>query len=348
MKGRDLMTDGILVSALLTALVAGSVITVFALVTGRLSKPGTFKGKPRILLSYLFFILFSGGAAFLVAMIWGMTPSEIVDGVRTWVSDVLSDNIGPITGSVITVMVAMAVVRLSAYTLKAIGEKESPTKQRRQTISKVLQSILRYTVLIITGIVILSMWGVDVAPALAGLGIIGLVIGLGAQKLIGDVINGFFIIFEQHYNVGERVEIQGYKGDVIDIGLKTTKVMGWKGDVRIFNNGDISSVTNFSRHFSVATAPFSISYESDMQKTIDILTSALKDTKERFPVVIDDPVVLGVTNLADSAVEMLVTCKTEAEQHYAVERYLKQRIKEILDENAIEIPFPQIVVSNKD
>jgi moderate conductance mechanosensitive channel len=331
----------------LSAIIFLIVIGIFILINKLIEKhQDTFK-KRVILMLYIIDLLLSLSAMVTIALIWGMSITTITQGLSTFAGSVVGDNLGALTGSIIAIMVALFIMRVSVYTLKRIGEKDSPSKGRRQTIAKLLQSIVKYTVTIVLTIVILSMWGADVAPALAGLGILGLVIGLGAQKLIADIINGFFIIFEQHFNVGERVEIQGFKGDVVDIGLKTTKVMSWKGDLRIFNNGDISSVTNFSRRFSIAIAPFSISYESNMQATIDLLTDALKDTMDKFPVVLENPVVLGVTNLNDSGVDMSVICKTESEQHYAVERYLRQRIKEILDDHNIEIPFPQIVVSNK-
>ncbi|MCF7933112.1 MAG: mechanosensitive ion channel family protein [Acholeplasmataceae bacterium] len=337
-----------IIRVLLTALISVIVIGIFVLINKFIERHQDALKKQVILVLYIIDLVLSLAAMATIALIWGVSIQTMTDSVNSFIRSVVGDNLGALTGSVIVIMIALFIMRVSVYTLKRIGEKESPSKGRRQTIAKVLQSIVKYTVTIISAIIILSMWGVDVAPALAGLGILGLVIGLGAQKLIADIINGFFIIFEQHFNVGERVEIQGFKGDVIDIGLKTTKVMSWKGEVKIFNNGDISSVTNFSRKFSMAIAPFSISYESNMQATIDLLTEALKDVKNKFPVVLEDPIVLGVTNLNDSGVDMSVICKTESEQHYAVERYLKQRIKEILDEHNIEIPFPQIVVSNKE
>ncbi len=305
----------------LTALIAIVLIALFFFMNKTIDKRQDTLKKRGILMLYLLYVLLIVAAVIIVALIWGVAMMTLVNEILFFLRHVIGDNLGALTGSFIAVLVALFVMRASVYTLRRIGEKDSPSKQRRLTIAKLLQSIVKYTVTIITVIVVLSMWGADVAPALAGLGILGLVIGLGAQKLIADIINGFFIIFEQHFNVGERVEIQGFKGDVIDIGLKTTKVMSWKGEVKIFNNGDISSVTNFSRRFSMAVAPFSISYESNMQATIDLLSSALKDTKDKFPVVLEDPVVLGVTKPKRQYVDMSVICKPETEQHYAVERY---------------------------
>ena len=96
------------------------------------------------------------------------------------------------------------------------------------TIDKVIISLTRYVVIIIAVVAILGLLGADVMPALAGLGIAGLVLGLGAQKLITDFISGLFIIIEHHFDVGDIVEFGGFKGEVIDLGLKTTKIRNWR------------------------------------------------------------------------------------------------------------------------
>jgi small conductance mechanosensitive channel len=193
-------------------------------------------------------------------------------------------------------------------------------------------------------LVILSIWGVDVLPALAGLGILGLVVGLGAQSLIKDLIAGFFIIFEHHFDVGDVVEINGFKGRVIDIGLKTTRVQNWKNDIKIFSNGNITESINYSLADSFAVIEFGISYGSDIQRTLELLEQELPKHMDKLPDLIDIPKVLGVTDLASSSVNIRVIAKTNPETQYAVERKLRQAIKELLDENGIEIPFPQVVV----
>jgi small conductance mechanosensitive channel len=209
---------------------------------------------------------------------------------------------------------------------------------------KVTNSLINYVVKIIAFLVILSIWGVDVLPALAGLGILGLVVGLGAQSLIKDLIAGFFIIFEHHFDIDDVVEINGFKGRVIDIGLKTTRVQNWKNDIKIFSNGSISEPINYSVANSMAIVEFGIAYHEDIQKTIDLLNQELPKYKALLPELLEIPTVLGVTDLASSSVNIRVICKTLPESQYNAERKLRQGIKEILDANGIEIPFPQVVV----
>ena len=257
----------------------------------------------------------------------------------------LAASVGRFVSSALVLFIALLILRISKITLKRIGQRPSPNQRRKRTVARVIRSITKYTIWLIAILIILSLWGVNVAPALAGLGIMGLVIGLGAQKFINDLIAGFFIIFEHHFDVGDKIEVKGFKGEVVDIGLKTTKIKNWKNEILILSNGEVTSLINFSKDISVAAVEFGIAYKEDMQKVIDLLNLELPKIKDLFPQIIEDPKVVGVTNLNASSVDMRVTCKTLNEQHYAVERGMRQRIKEILDEHNIEIPFPQVVVN---
>ena len=181
-------------------------------------------------------------------------------------------------------------------------------------------------------------------PALAGLGILGIIIGMGTQSLIKDFISGFFIVFEHHFDVGDIVEINGWKGEVIDVGLKSTKVRNWKQDIKIFSNGSIENTINYTLSPSTAIIDFGIAYKEDVQKTVDLLNLELPKYVEKFPDITEPPIVLGVTELANSSVNLRVIIRTATEKHYAIERAFRQIIKEILDANDIEIPFPQVTV----
>ncbi|HOH68787.1 MAG TPA: mechanosensitive ion channel, partial [Bacilli bacterium] len=176
--------------------------------------------------------------------------------------------------------------------------------------------------------------------------IVGLVVGLGAQKFIQDLIAGFFIIFEHHYDVGDVIEVGGFKGTVVDIGLKTTRLRNWRGEIKILNNGEVNTLVNHSKNPSVAVVLFAISYEEDIDRTTEVLKAVFPSFRKQYAdVLIEDPEVSGVMNLGASSVEMRVTVKTLNEQHYGIERALRKLIKETLDANNIKIPLPQIVVN---
>ncbi len=258
----------------------------------------------------------------------------------------VTSSVSALIGTGITLFIWLLLLQIARITLKRIGDRKGPLQKRRKTITKVTYSIINYAIAIISIIVILAIWGVNVIPALAGLGIVGLVVGLGAQKFIQDLIAGFFIIFEHHFDVGDVIEVSGFKGTVIDIGLKTTKIRNWKGNIRIFNNGEVNTLINYSKNPSVAVVEFSIAYQEDIDSTIQILNASFPSFRERYKeILLEDPTVTGVIALSANGVDLRVTVKTLNEQQYGIERALRKYIKETLDRNKIEIPLPQIVVN---
>jgi moderate conductance mechanosensitive channel len=290
-----------------------------------------------------FILLFAGVIG--VLLIWGFDVSGYLAGVILSLGDIMTASIGRLVSSTVILFIALLILRISKITTKRIGMKPSPNQRRKRTIARVTRSITKYVVWITCILSILAVWGVNIAPALAGLGILGLVIGLGAQRFINDLIAGFFIIFEHHFDVGDKIEVRGFKGEVIDIGLKTTKIRNWKGEILILANGEVSSLVQFSKEISTAAVEFGIAYQEDIQTTIDLLNLELPKMRVDFPEIVEDPKVLGVINLSNSSVDMRAICKTLNEQHYAVEREMRKRIKLILDANGIEIPFPQVVIN---
>ncbi|MDD2492881.1 MAG: mechanosensitive ion channel family protein [Bacilli bacterium] len=252
----------------------------------------------------------------------------------------------PLIETAILIGVAFVLFVLIAIVGNKIIKRQRNKKKKAMTLTKMIQSILRYTILILAIIVILSFWGVQVGPILAGAGIIGIVIGFGAQDLIKDLLSGFSIIFENYYDVDDVVEIKGFKGRVLDIGLKSTKLINWKNEIKVFTNGDIKDVTNFSKNPSVGVVDIAISYNENLDQVISLLEEQLVVIKDLFPQVIEGPNVIGVVNFADNAIIIRITVKTESEQHYGVERAIRKHVKEVFDENGIAIPFPQLVVYN--
>jgi len=218
---------------------------------------------------------------------------------------------------------------------------------RFKTLSRLLFSLLRYSVFIIAILVILSIWGVNVVPAIAGLGIVGLVMGLGAQRMIQDMIAGFFIVFENHYDIGDIVEVNGFKGTVLELGLKSTTLQHWTGHIQIFSNSHMSPVINYSRHFAQALVTVSVPYDADIKLLTTTLNTSLQTLKENTAI-ISDVIVLGVTKFLASGIELTVTCQTKPNLQYGVEREIRLFLLEQLKQLNIEIPFDHIVINSKD
>ncbi len=297
-----------------------------------------------VMVSYVLLIALMVAGIVGILNLWGYDATDMLGIFFQDTTAFIEENMPRIIGILVTLVVALGIYKMAKIALYRVGRKPSANQRRKKTIAKIALSVCKYFIVIITALVMLAILGVNIGPALAGLGIIGLVIGLGAQKFINDLISGLFIIFEHHFDVGDWVQIQGFSGEVTDIGLKTTKVKSFTGEVRIFNNGSVAPVSNFNMADSLAIINFSIAYKEDVAKTIGILTQELPKLREENENLLEDPRVLGVTELADSGVNLRVVVKTVPMTQWGIERLIRQRIKEILDANGIEIPFPQVVV----
>ena len=167
--------------------------------------------------------------------------------------------------------------------------------KRKETISLLIVNVFKYIGLMIGLFIILGIYGVDTASVLAGAGLLGILLGLGLQKLMQDMINGFFIIFENQYVVGEFVSINGVVGEVLELGLKTTKILTYNGEIHFFANGEIKSVVNFSRNNSLAVINLPVLHEY----SFDYVNKILKDALELFDhqSILNKPRILGVNEI---------------------------------------------------
>ena len=213
-----------------------------------------------------------------------------------------------------------------------------------EMVAELLKSILKYLSVIVTGFLILSAWGVQTATLLAGAGIIALALSFGAQSLIEDIISGIFIIFEKQFSTGDVIEVGGFRGKVISMDIRITKIEDINGDIKIFNNSDIRGAINTSTHLSFAISNISISYSEDIKKVEKVIEKNLASIKEHIPDIVEGPYYRGVKSLADSSVVLEFYAKTKELKRYQVARDLNRELKIMFDENGIQIPFPQLVV----
>jgi small conductance mechanosensitive channel len=334
---------------IVTILIAILVIALFVFEGIYIKKKEETIKKWLLLILYLSSLIVFIGGVFVIMYIWNFDIATFFSTYWNEIVLFLTSSVPSLIGTAIVIFVWMLILRIAKIALKRVGDKPGTLQKRRKTISKVVYSVINYALVVIGIISILAIWGVNVLPALAGLGIIGLVIGLGAQKFIQDLIAGFFIIFEHHFDVGDVIEVGGFKGTVIDIGLKTTKIRNFRGEIKIYNNGEVNTLVNFSKNPSLAIVEFGISYKEDINKTIEVLTTALPLFHAQYKeVLLENPVVVGVVSLSATSTDLRVTVKTLNEQHYGIERALRKFIKETLDANEIEIPFPQVVVHKSE
>lgn len=222
------------------------------------------------------------------------------------------------------------------------------SERRQNTMLKLLENVLAYVVYFAAIVAVLSAMDIKVAGLLAGAGVLGLAIGFGAQNFVRDVITGFFIIFEDQFSVGDYVRIGQAEGTVEEIGLRTTKLKGLNGEIHIFPNGTIIEVVNFSLNNSIAIVDVSVAYETDIPQAEELIREFLAALPAKHEQLVKEPELLGVQNLAASEVILRITAETKPMQHFAVSRIIRRDLKIFMDEHGIEIPYPKMVMYQKN
>ena len=217
--------------------------------------------------------------------------------------------------------------------------------RRSETLMGVLANVIRYAVVIFGIIFGLNILGADVLTVIAGLGILALVIGFGAQSLIEDIFAGIFILFEGRFYVGDIISVDGFRGTVKSIGIVSTQIADVGGNIRIVNNSDIRVLTNLSNVSSVAVSIVSIAYGADLIKAEEVINRLLDGLPEKYPDMFPQrPQYMGVEELNDSSVDLKVIAEVHESNIYNARRILNRELKLALDAGGIEIPFPQVVV----
>lgn len=245
----------------------------------------------------------------------------------------------------ITLVLALAIVWLIYQALKLILSALAKKGGRFQTVTNLISGLLKYIAVIAAVVWGLSILGVNTTAVLAGVGIVGLILGFGAQSLIEDIITGAFIIFENQYSVGDIIILDDFRGIVRNIGVRTTVIEDAGGNLKVVNNSDIRNFQNRSRNNSVALVVVSVAYSTDLRMLEAILQESLPGLKEEHPdLYLTVPRYLGVDELADSGINLKFAADVTEENIFTGQRTLARDLKILFDEKGIEIPFPQVVV----
>jgi moderate conductance mechanosensitive channel len=219
--------------------------------------------------------------------------------------------------------------------------------RRGKTIIKLFSSFFKYAALIVTVLVIIAVWGVDSTSLLISAGIIALIIGLGAQSLISDIIAGLNIVFEDEFHVGDIVVIDDFRGSIVDIGLTTTKIVDPAGNTKIINNSQISTIVNLSDHPSVAACLMYIDYDEDLVKIEKLLNDNAEEIKKEVPGAIDTPKYIGVSALQDGYIELKIICHCKEENRFQTERDLNRAYCLLFLNNNVDYPYNQLVIGSR-
>lgn len=217
--------------------------------------------------------------------------------------------------------------------------------KKGKAIVDILCSLIKYAAIIVLLFFILKTCGVDTTAILAGIGILGLIVGLGAQPLIADILAGLFIVFEKVFDVGDIIVVGGFRGTVKEIGIRTTQIVDVGGNIKIINNANLKEVINMTNQLSLAVCDIGIEYGESLERVESILKAHLNEVKEAIPDIKEGPFYKGVSELGDSAVVIRFVANCDEGAKYQVERDMNRQFKLLFDKNNINIPFPQVVVN---
>ena len=217
-----------------------------------------------------------------------------------------------------------------------------------RTVVKLISSTIKYACALAFLFITLSVWGVDTYAILVSAGILALIIGLGAQSLISDIIAGINIVFEGEYHVGDVVLIDNFRGTVTEIGLTTTKIVDLAKHIKIINNSKIATVVNLTSSQTLVTAEVGIDYAEDLEKVEEVIKSNLETISKNCPLFKGKVEYLGVSAVADSSVNLKFVAYCDENDRFAAERALNREIYLLFTKNNVTIPFPQVTISQRD
>jgi small conductance mechanosensitive channel len=237
--------------------------------------------------------------------------------------------------------------RLRAYIVAVMDRRVNGprvgTEKRAATVVTALQKLIVASIWLLAVVMALSELDFHIEPVLAGLGIAGLSLGLGAQTLIRDWLGGLFLLFEDQIRIGDSVTINGVSGDVVELNLRTTVLRAESGAVHVIPNGSITSLSNMTRDYSYYIFETVLAHGADALKALEILqqTGSELVAEEPFKNVILGPLeIMGVDRLGERGATLRARIKTLPSKQYLVGRELNLRVKERFDSAGIAFPPP--------
>ena len=251
-------------------------------------------------------------------------------------------NIFAITASIMFACVAMTVATVLKKLLTLLAET---LDSRGETVCRLLGSFVKYATIIGMVYYCLALLGVDTTTLLASAGILSIAISLGAKDLVADILSGLFLIFEGAFRVGDIITVGTWRGTVVEIGIRTTKIMDGAQNIKVIRNSNVTDIVNMTKQSTFTWLDIGIEYSESLERVEGILADELPNIKEQIPAIIGGPFYKGVVSLGDNSVNIRIMVQCAETDRGQVERDLNRAIKLLFDKYDISIPFPQVVVN---
>ena len=219
-------------------------------------------------------------------------------------------------------------------------------KRKVSTVFMLISNIIKYLIAIIVILAILAVFGVNVVSIVAGLGVTAAVLGLALQDVAKDLISGITILTEEQYKLGDTIEIDGFMGEVIFVGLRSTRIKNYRGSIKIIANRNISNLINYNMEDSLSQVDVNISYDNDSEKVEAILNKIGQNIKELIPTATGHLEVWGVENLNELGYTYRIVLPVKSMSHYEAQRLLRKEIKRVFDKEKIKFICKNIEVKH--
>jgi len=242
-------------------------------------------------------------------------------------------------------ILTLSISAVLRFLITRMASSKNLTKRTGRAIIELLGNLVKYTAYIVLIFLILNALGVNTTELLAGLGILGLIIGLGVTSLIEDIVAGIFIIAERIFDVGDIIVLDGFRGTVVSIGIRSTKLADIGGDILTVRNSSIGSVVNLTDRTSCAALTIPLAPQENLKHVEEVIKNAnIGDIAEKYPDIMEGaPMYLGLCDITKKGVQMLLfIAACNENMRYDVERALYHEIKTIFDSNGIQLGAPGI------
>lgn len=249
--------------------------------------------------------------------------------------------------SLIAILIAILVYNVFKIIIRMFIKtgKNSFERKRRNTVVKLCENIFKYIILIVAILYILNTYGIDTKSLLAGIGIAGVVIGLALQDLLKDLISGLSIILDNYFVIGDVVEYDGFTGEVIEFGLKSTKIRAYSGETLSLANRNIDKIRNLSQKSSNIFITIPTAYEEKEEKVKKALNDAIKEIIKTTDAD-EQSEYLGIDEFASSSINYIIKIHCPQDKRISTKRASLSIIKRVYDEQKIKIPYNQLEVHN--
>lgn len=253
--------------------------------------------------------------------------------------------------ALIIILVAFILTRILLFSIEKYRRLATPSTEngllsarakRLETLTGIMKNVTTVVILLVTLFILLSEVGINIAPLLAGAGIAGIAIGFGAQSLVKDLFNGFMILTEDQFSVGDVIKVGESQGQVERMTMRTVSLRDLDGRVHIIPNSEVNRVVVFSKDWSRMNLDLEVAYQTNMDEAFTVLQEVNKAFyKAHKDMLLEEPQIMGVETLGANGITIKVVAKTLPLKQWDISRLYRKRVKETFDQAGIEIPFPQ-------